>query len=103
MPVLALAAGPAMLPRRTATKVPTKTVAVLAALRKKAAGPVVAAHREKVGSYPDERDGRNRLHDLLFIECMHDDFIEHGVATIEKVRQTRPAQYLQIIASILPK
>jgi hypothetical protein len=38
-----------------------------------------------------------------FIAELHADFLEHGVATIEKVRQTRPAQYLQLIASILPR
>jgi hypothetical protein len=38
-----------------------------------------------------------------FIEEMHDDFLEHGVEAIERVRKTRPVSYLQIIASIVPK
>jgi hypothetical protein len=31
------------------------------------------------------------------------DFEEHGPATIAKVREERPADYLKIVASILPK
>jgi hypothetical protein len=29
--------------------------------------------------------------------------IKHGIATIEKVRVARPADYLKVVASILPK
>lgn len=31
------------------------------------------------------------------------DWEQHGVAAIEKVRETRPADYLKVVASILPK
>ena len=38
-----------------------------------------------------------------FIAAPYADWNEHGVAAIEKVRQERPADYLKIIASIIPK
>ena len=38
-----------------------------------------------------------------FVQALHADFAEHGVAAIEKVRQDHPDQYLKIIASLLPK
>lgn len=38
-----------------------------------------------------------------FLEAMHNDFAEHGVAAIAKVRSAKPDQYLKVIASILPK
>jgi hypothetical protein len=38
-----------------------------------------------------------------FILCLHDDFVEHGSAVIEQVRQERPEIYLKIIASIVPR
>lgn len=38
-----------------------------------------------------------------FLEAMHNDFNEHGVAAIVKVREEKPDQYLKVIASILPK
>lgn len=38
-----------------------------------------------------------------FIEAMHEDFQQHGVAAIQAVRADKPDQYLKVIASILPK
>jgi hypothetical protein len=38
-----------------------------------------------------------------FFAAMAADFEKHGPATIAKVRQERPADYLKIVASILPK
>lgn len=38
-----------------------------------------------------------------FIEALHTDFEQHGIATIEAVRLEKPDQYLKVIASILPK
>src|ERR1700730_9785940 len=38
-----------------------------------------------------------------FIADLYADWLAHGVATIEKVRAARPADYLKVIASILPK
>jgi hypothetical protein len=38
-----------------------------------------------------------------FLAAMVADFEQHGPATIVKVREERPADYLKIVASILPK
>jgi hypothetical protein len=38
-----------------------------------------------------------------FLEAMHNDFAQHGVEAIVKVRSEKPDQYLKVIASILPK
>lgn len=45
---------------------------------------------------------RNKLGEA-FLEAMHADFAAHGVAAITKVRETKPDQYLKVIASILPQ
>lgn len=38
-----------------------------------------------------------------FVADLYADWLAHGVATIEKVRASRPADYLKVVASILPK
>lgn len=38
-----------------------------------------------------------------FIKAMLEDFEENGVVAIAEVRETKPDQYLKVIASILPK
>lgn len=38
-----------------------------------------------------------------FIADLYQDWQAHGPTTIEKVRATKPDQYLKVIASILPK
>jgi Family of unknown function (DUF5681) len=38
-----------------------------------------------------------------FIEAMLADFLAHGPATIERVRQEKPDQYLKVIASLMPR
>jgi hypothetical protein len=38
-----------------------------------------------------------------FLEALHEDFSEHGVKAIQKVREEKPEQYLRVIAMILPK
>lgn len=48
------------------------------------------------------RGSRNKL-GTAFIEALHDDFHEHGVAVIEEVRKERPHEYLKVVASLLPK
>jgi hypothetical protein len=45
---------------------------------------------------------RNKLNEK-FILALHDDFVEHGTAVIERVRKTKPEIYLKVIASILPR
>jgi hypothetical protein len=48
------------------------------------------------------KGARNKLGEA-FIEALHEDFNEHGVAAIVKVRTDKPDQYLKVIASLLPK
>ena len=38
-----------------------------------------------------------------FVADLYADWQKHGPVTITKVRETRPADYLKLIASILPK
>ena len=38
-----------------------------------------------------------------FVAAMHDDFQQHGIEAIQRVREKEPAQYLRVIASIIPK
>lgn len=38
-----------------------------------------------------------------FLRAMHEDFKEHGVEAVARVRQEKPDQYLKVVASILPK
>lgn len=38
-----------------------------------------------------------------FLAALCADFMEHGAAVVEKVRQEKPEAYLKLIASILPK
>jgi hypothetical protein len=38
-----------------------------------------------------------------FIAALCEDFKQHGTAVIEKVRDEKPADYLRVIASIIPK
>ena len=37
------------------------------------------------------------------MDALHDDFVLHGVAAIEKVRVEDPAAYLRVICAVLPK
>lgn len=48
------------------------------------------------------KGARNKLGEA-FIEALHDDFNEHGIAAIQTVRAEKPDQYLKVIASLLPK
>lgn len=48
------------------------------------------------------KGSRNKLGEA-FIDALHDDFAEHGVAAIQVVRTEKPDQYLKVIASLLPK
>ncbi len=48
------------------------------------------------------RGSRNQLGEE-FLADLYADWIAHGVATIAQVRADRPADYLKVIASIIPK
>jgi hypothetical protein len=45
---------------------------------------------------------RNRLQGD-FMRALADDFAEHGVAAIQQTRAQSPAQYLKVVASLMPK
>ena len=48
------------------------------------------------------KGSRNKLGEA-FIEALHDDFNEHGVVAIEKMRADDPGGYVRVIAGLLPK
>lgn len=48
------------------------------------------------------KGSRNKLGEA-FVSALQEDFQEHGVGAIVEVRETRPADYLKVIASLLPK
>lgn len=48
-----------------------------------------------------EKGSRNKLGEA-FLSALHDDFKEHGVATIVKVREESPRDYIKVVASTLP-
>jgi hypothetical protein len=45
---------------------------------------------------------RNRLGEQ-FIGDLYDDWLEHGMEALEAARRDKPADYLKVIASILPR
>ena len=48
------------------------------------------------------KSSRNKLSEE-FLKVLADDFIEHGVGVIEKLRTKQPAQYCQLIGKLMPK
>ena len=48
------------------------------------------------------KGSRNKLGED-FIAALHDDFQEHGVQAIREMRADKPAEYVKVIASLLPK
>lgn len=59
-------------------------------------------HQFKPGNPGRPKGARNKLGEA-FIEALHNDFAEHGIAAIQTVRADKPDQYLKVIASLLPK
>jgi hypothetical protein len=45
---------------------------------------------------------RNKLGEA-FVQALADDFSEHGIAAVERVRVQEPATYLKIIGNTLPR
>lgn len=72
--------------------------------------PEVAPQQDEKGRFLPGNTGfggrpkgaRSKLGEA-FIEALHDDFNEHGIAAIQLVRAEKPDQYLKVIASLLPK
>jgi hypothetical protein len=60
------------------------------------------AHRFQPGNPGRPRGSRNKLGEA-FIAALAEDFEKHGAAVIERVRQERPADYIKVVASLLPK
>jgi hypothetical protein len=59
-------------------------------------------HQFKPGNPGRPKGARNKLGEA-FVQALHDDFDEHGIAAIQIVRAEKPDQYLKVIASLLPK
>jgi hypothetical protein len=45
---------------------------------------------------------RNKLSET-FLQALANDFVQHGPAVIEQVRQQRPHHYLSVIAGLCPR
>lgn len=52
---------------------------------------------------PGKPKGSRHALGEAFIKALHDDFVEHGPATIEQVRIEKPDAYVKVVASLLPK
>jgi hypothetical protein len=48
------------------------------------------------------KGSRNKLGED-FVRALYDDFEQHGVAVIAVVRESRPQDYLKIVAALVPK
>ena len=59
--------------------------------------------RGQSGNPAGRRPGsRQRLSDD-FMRALSDDFAEHGPATIARLRESEPATYVRVIASLMPR
>ena len=48
------------------------------------------------------KGSRSKLSEA-FLKALSDDFTEHGLATVEKVREDKPDVYLNVIGKLMPK
>lgn len=60
------------------------------------------ATRFQPGNPGRPKGARSKLGEA-FIKAMLEDFQKNGIVAVETVRETKPDQYLKVIASILPK
>lgn len=47
------------------------------------------------------KGSRNKLSES-FISALFDDFQEHGIAAIQKMRTEKPNEYVKVVASLIP-
>jgi hypothetical protein len=59
-------------------------------------------HQFKPGNAGRPKGARSKLGEA-FLQALADDFDSHGIATIAKVREERPQDYMKVVASLLPK
>jgi hypothetical protein len=68
--------------------------------------PAMEAQKWKPGVSPNPagrpKGSRNKLGEE-FVSALLADFNEHGPSVIETVRAEQPAQYLKVIAAVIPK
>jgi hypothetical protein len=48
------------------------------------------------------KGARSKLSEA-FLQTLCDDFTEHGIEVIEKIREKQPAEYAKIIGRLMPK
>lgn len=65
-------------------------------------GEQLVPHQFKPGNPGRPKGSRNKLGEQ-FLHDMLADWQEHGAATIVKVREDKPEQYLKVVAGVLPK
>jgi hypothetical protein len=64
--------------------------------------PWLVQYRFQQGNPGRKKGARNRLAEE-FISDLEDDWKEHGIQVIQEVRETRPQDYLKVIAMLMPK
>lgn len=60
------------------------------------------AYQFKPGEGGRPKGSRNRLGEA-FIQALQDDFRQHGEDAIRRTREEKPADYVKVLASLLPK
>lgn len=64
--------------------------------------PWLAEHRFKPGNPGPTKGYRKQLTDA-FLKALREDFDQHGAKAVAACRTKRPAEYVRIVASLLPK
>lgn len=60
------------------------------------------ATRFQAGNPGRPKGSRNKLGEA-FLSALHDDFEQHGVEVIRRVREERPQDYMKVCAALLPR
>ncbi len=67
--------------------------------------PSQQEHYFKKGEVANPKGRKYGTRNMLtkaYVKAFHDDFLEHGVEVIEKVRKKEPATYLKLISRLVP-